>query len=254
MVLKVSYRTIVTNLDVGTKFLTENSAYFLGLLMADEQIALNKEVYWIAPVRHNPKQYDDINLEEHYNNVKILADAINKKDLTHFISYYKNYGVKFKKFNAGKNGFVTLFKQLTEQYTLDDLINDIHNSLKHSSNSVKRAFLVGTFDGRSSYDKTYKFISQDIDNNTLINLLSDTLNSLGVDAKINNSLNSRKRDNPKSKPRKGQIRIKYLDFLSMIGFISPIRYAKATSEVPRENLEKHDEILQGLKTVRLKGE
>ncbi|WP_102346374.1 hypothetical protein [Bacillus sp. Marseille-P3661] len=237
-------------LNFGVRFLTKNVAYFLGLLMADEQVILNDEKYWIAPVRHNPKQFNPVELEEHYNIVKSLAVEINKAEFTHFISYYKERGVKFKKYNAGKDGFVTLFKQEEVEYSLDDLIDDISFGLQNGSSSIKRAFLVGVFDGRSSYDKTYKFIAMDIENDSLIELLGGILGSRGIEAKINNSLNARKRDNLKAKPRKGQIRIKYEEFLSKIGFISPIRFGKATVDFTENQLTQFDELLPGLKIIK----
>ena len=66
---------------------------------------------------------------------------------------------------------------------------------------------------RSSYDKTYKLIALDIENENLINLLSDMFEQLDITVTINNLASARKRDNPKSKPRKPQIRIKHLEFL-----------------------------------------
>ena len=43
---------------------------------------------------------------------------------------------------------------------------------------------------------------------------------LDITVTINNLASARKRDNPKSKPRKPQIRIKHLEFLKKIGFLS----------------------------------
>lgn len=246
----MEYITVETGLDLGTKFLFEKSAYFLGLLMADEQIIINGERYWIAPVRHNPKQYDDVELEQHYSIVKALGEDLNKSGLTHFISYYKNRGVTFEKFNAGKNGFVTLFKQLKADYSLDELIGDIQEGLRNSSGQVKRAFLVGVFDGRSSYDKTYKFISLDIENDKLVVLLDNLFSDLGITTNVNSLYSARKRDNPNAKPRKPQIRIKYLDFLKKVGYISPIRFSKSTVELRNVTIVELDDILLGLKAIR----
>ncbi|MDZ4481606.1 hypothetical protein [Bacillus cereus] len=243
------YKEIEIGLDLGAKFLTEDTAYFLGLLMADEKISWNNKTYWISPVRHNPTHFEQSDLEEHYNIVKKLARSLNKQDFTHFISFYKAHGVKFPKFNAGKNGFVAIFEQKIIDYSLNDLIQHIKEPLLASTLQVRKAFLIGVFDGRSSYDKTYKLISLDIENENLINLLSQIFKQIGVTATVNNLASARKRANPTAKPRKPQIRIKHLDFLREIGLLSPVRFKKATTELASDTFINRDDILEGHKLI-----
>ncbi|MGH0508494.1 hypothetical protein ACQVN8_11865 [Bacillus paranthracis] len=243
------YKEIKTGLDLGAKFLTEDTAYFLGLLMADEKISWNDKTYWISPVRHNPTHFEQSDLEAHYTIVKKLAKSLNKQDFTRFISFYKAYGVKFPKFNAGKNGFVTIFEQKVATYSLDDLIEDTRETLLSSIPQVKKAFLVGVFDGRSSYDKTYKLIALDIENMNLINLLSEMFEQLDIKVKVNNLDSARKRNNPKAKPRKPQIRIKHLEFLTKIGFLSPVRFKKATMGLSSSTFFNQDVMLEGHKFI-----
>ncbi|MET3682930.1 hypothetical protein ABID56_001020 [Alkalibacillus flavidus] len=244
------YHELNIGIDMGSsKFLTENTAYFLGLLLADESIALEGRTHWIAPVRHNPKKYDMTSLEHHYYLVKSLSEQIGKENKTFFIDYFKSIGVKFSKFNAGKYGFVTLFEQTEDEYTLEKLVDDIFQPLKNSSHTVLQAFLVGCFDGRSSYDKTYKFISLDIQNQNLFNLIAELISRLGIKANLNNSHNARKRNNSGSTPRAGQIRIKSHEYLENIGFISPIKFENAVQGVLSNYQLKTEPILNELKTI-----
>lgn len=88
----MSIQTVETGLDLGTKFLTNQSAYFLGLLMANEQTQSNNNVYWQAPVRHNPTHYNYQDLEEHYNYIKEIARFLGKDDLTQLTDFYIEQG------------------------------------------------------------------------------------------------------------------------------------------------------------------
>ncbi|MGR5907166.1 hypothetical protein ACT7DL_05795 [Bacillus paranthracis] len=72
---------------------------------------------------------------------------------------------------------------------------------------------------------------------------------LDITVTINNLASARKRDNPKSKPRKPQIRIKHLEFLKKIGFLSPVRFKKATTELSSSTYVNQDVMLEGHKFI-----
>ncbi len=253
------YQTIVTGLDLGTKFLTENTAYNLGALLSGEKIVIENTLtnetstYWIAPIRHNPTHYEHVDLEEHIKYIKDIASHLGKEKLTHMTDFLTQQGVKLPKFNAGKKGIVTLFKEQDPTYAINDFVSDIEQPLLGSDPDVIRAFLVGAFDGRSSYDKTAKYISLDFDSTVARDILVKALTILGINFNLNQGNKARKRSNGNSAPRKPQLRIKHLEFLEKIGFISVIRFKKATKDASEDyTVEVSNGILPGLKTLERK--
>lgn len=244
-------KSVKLGLDLGSKFLTAQSAYFLGLLLADERTKINNKVFWQAPVRHNPTHFNYHDLEEHYNFIKEIAEFLGKDGVSQLTDFFKEQGIPISKFTAGKKGIVTLFEQINDGYDVSNLINDILEPLRNSADLVKRAFLVGVFDGRGSYDKTAKFIALDYDSNDVREIVAIILNELGIDANINSKASARIRKDSTSAPRKKQIRIKHIEYLKNIGFISPTRFEKATVELPvgYETISL-GEILPGLKAIQ----
>ena len=246
----MNYKEINVGLDLGTKFLTNQTAYFLGLLMANEKTTINSAIYWQAPVRHNPKSFNYTDLERHYNYIKQIAVFLNKTSSTHLVNFYKKQDIPIEKYNAGKNGILTLFKELTSDYSIEDLISDVYDPLLNSFDNIKRSFLIGVFDGRGSYDKTANFIVLDYDKLAVKEIIEHSLNELGIKANINSKATARVRKDSGSAPRKKQIRIKHIEFLQKIGFVSPTRFDKATTKLFSE-YEKVDlnNILPGLKGI-----
>lgn len=238
-------------MDIGTKFLTHQTAYFLGLLMANEQTNINDKIYWQAPIRHNPKYYNYVDLETHYNYLKEISIFLNNKD-THMVDFYRRKDIPIQKYNAGKNGIITLFRENRVNYSNRDLINDIFEPLISSANVIQHAFLIGVFDGRSSFDKTANFIVLDYDNDELKDLIDLLLINLNIKPNINSKKSARARK-VSSNPRKKQIRIKHLEFLEKIGYISPTRFNNSTRTLPND-FEKISvpSILPGLKLIKEK--
>ena len=67
------------DIDLGTKYLTNISAYFLGAIFSfDEFVIKDGRKFWVAPVRHNKNMVSNIDIEQHYNNIRTLARDINK--------------------------------------------------------------------------------------------------------------------------------------------------------------------------------
>jgi hypothetical protein len=247
----MEYQVIETGLDLGTKFLTPETAYFLGLLQADEREVIGDTVYWVAPIRHNPKHFEINDLEQHYSAVKQIAKVVHKEEFTHMTDFLKQQGAELKKYNLGKKGIVTLFEEKIPNYDIDTLIRNIEEPLLSSDPTIVRAFLVGVFDGRGSYDKTAKFIALDYDNGNFIKLVEKCLKIVGIDANINNTASARRRKDSSAAPRKSQLRIKHLLFLTKIGFVSNVRFNKATIEIPNEYSKVSlDQVLTGLKGIQ----
>lgn len=246
----MTLQTIETGLELGSRFLSKETAYFLGMLLADEQIEFQNDIYWQASVRHNPTHFTQQQLEDHLIFIKRIARSLGKESVTHLTDFYKDQGVPIMKFNAGKKGIVTLFKQTAAIYSIDDFIQDITVPLLNSGEDVQRAFLVGVFDGRGSYDKTAKFIVVDYDGENTEGLMRRVLNNLRIETNLNSLASARVRRGSTSAARKKQIRIKHERFLRNIGFISPARYQKAIVDIsPEYRTCETPNILSGLKGI-----
>lgn len=215
--------------------------------MADETIKPRDDIFWVAPIRHNPTYFENTELEEHYNYVKQIASFLGKENATQMTSFFIRQGYKFPKFNAGKSGIVTLFKQTSENLTLDELINDISEALLSSEPHIIRSFLVGLFDGRGSYDNS-SFITLDYWNENLGSLVIKLFDLFNLDYNINNTLTARQRQDSTAKPRRGQLRVKHLGYLGKIGVISPNRFKRFTAKIEKYQIIK-DNVLPGLKKV-----
>lgn len=252
----MNYKLVETGLDLGTKFLTEETAYFLGLLLADERENVSGTIYWSAPIRHNPKQVSLEDLESHYRLVKAIATVIHKNNLTQLTDFLKTQNVNLWKFNAGKTGIVTLFEEIVPNYTIEDLIHDIEEPLLASNKDVQHAFIVGAFDGRGSDDGS-SLIALDFEKNVVLDIIVQCLHKLGISPNINGGAQARLRDDPNSEPRKNQIRINRNVYLSEIGFISIGRFNKSLNNLRKrkkyENRYQPYEVdypLPGLKLIR----
>jgi hypothetical protein len=250
----MDYKMIETGLDLGTKFLTEETAYFLGLLIADERENIGGTTYWSAPIRHNPKQVSAEDMERHYSLVRTMSKVIHKNDMTHLTDFLKNQGVKLKKYNAGKTGIVTLFAEKLSNYTIDDFVSDISEPLFTSSKDVQRSFIVGIFDGRGSDDGS-SLIAVDFDD-AVMNIVLSCLKNLGIEPNINDGKESRKRENPGATPRKKQIRIKRITYLTKIGYISVERFNKSFANLQKKKayanrfrVKEINKPLPGLKVI-----
>ena len=239
-------------IDLKSKVLNNQTAYILGLIIsANEQMMIRGKKYWIAPVRHNSTEVLPEGLERHYNNVKAIARSMDLETNVQMRGYFQANGVKLPSFTSHK-GFVTIIPQIKDQYSIQDLISDVIDAIRASSSEIKRSFLVGAFDGRSSYDKTYKMISMDGTTTESMDLFEELLGEFGLEVNINGGYSARKRENPSAKPRKTQIRVKEpLKFLKRIGYVSETRIAKVISFYdPSLTVIHQNDILPGLKVVQ----
>jgi len=242
-------KLLSVGLDLGTKVLEERAAYVLGLIMANERFNVNNKVYWQASIRHNPKQVEDIDLQAHLKSIQNICSVLGIDNNFQLIEYYKQRNINIEKYSAGKRGIIGAIQETSKGYTITDLINDIKEALLLSKPPIRQAFLVGVFDGRSSYDKTAKFISLDCDSDEIAKFLSEILKSLEIPYNMNLS-----RDRKSGgKPRKSQLRIKNLIFLERIGYISPFRFNKAVSAIDRYYQVENLIDLPDIKNIELLG-
>ncbi len=248
-----SYIILDTGLKMNTKYLTENVAYFLGGIYAsEEKVSVSNEHYRIAPVRYNYSAATELEIAEHFELVKKIASPVNGTTVM-------ANNIRNTSWDSGKNrmpGFSTFFKVATLD-ELVDLIPSLKEALLSSSWDVKRAFLVGIFDGRSSADidkKTYnvRMLSLDCITDEVGSFLSEIISSCGIAYNYNTH-----RDRLEGgRPRNPQLRIRDVGyFMSHIGLISPRRvnlmrtaYSHNFANVQVAN---NSDVLLGLKTIHV---
>lgn len=247
---------ISTGIDLGIDYLTVNLAYFLGGICVGDRTIINDNEYFLSVLRHNPRQASALQLEEHYNNIKKIAEHINKEDYVYMHDYFKNENIDLRSsdsnnkiFGQGKEGIITLFNVLTENYSREDFINDIRDTLLNSDEDIKIAFIIGVFDCKGAYDKS-SLIAVDYPSNAVGDLISDILESLDINFNNNNGMDARKRASLTAKPRAAQIRLNYKTYLNKFGYISTYKLQHSLSKLNvNEYTITRDSLLMGLSKV-----
>ena len=249
-----SYVILDTGLKMHTGFLTENVAYFLGGIFAsEEKVSVSNERYRIAPVRYNYSTATELEIAEHFEFVKKIAVSVNGETIM-------ANNIRGTRFDSGKNrmpGFSTFFR-VTTLNELVDLIPSLREALMASSWSVRRSFLVGVFDGRSSADidkKNYniRMLSLDCITDEVGSFLTEMVSRCGISYNYNVH-----RDRLEGgRPRNPQLRIKDVDyFMSHVGLISPRRVnlmkVAYSHNFTNVQIVKNDDVLQGLKTIHVR--
>ncbi len=238
-------------LDMKSKYLTEQMAYFLGGIYASEEEVISaNQKYKIAPVRYNYNAATELEIADHYEFVREIAEDVNGQTLM-------AENIRKTVLDSGKNrmpGFSTFFRTTSLDH-LVDLIPSLREALNSSSWNVKRAFIVGVFDGRSSADinkanKVVRMLSLDCISDEVGDFLSEMCGVCGLDYNYNTH-----RDRKEGgRPRNPQLRIKDVDtFVEKIGLISPrrinlLKNAYATN-YQSVQIKDDSDILKGLKTI-----
>ncbi|WP_273327146.1 hypothetical protein [Vallitalea guaymasensis] len=245
-------RQIDLPIDMGTKFLTNECAYFLaGILIGNETININSTTYWTASVRHNSSYITNDELEKHYSLVRVNAHKIGKKDATLMKDVFSKNGIDFPKFKRMK-GFATLFKE-NQQTSVEELIELIKQPLLSSTQDVMRAFIVGLVDGRGAIDlnkknNTIRYISIDCNNDKVASFCNDILISQMFDVNYNRS-----RDRLEGgRPRENQLRIRNSKkFIEKYGLLSPKKFDVFSNVYLNDinTIISCDNILKGLKII-----
>lgn len=251
MVSSIEYVTFDPGLDMNTKYLTETMAYFLGGIFASEEEVTNAiGNYKIAPVRYNYNAASEMEIIEHYELVKALAKKVN------------GYTVMAENIRGGaldskKNkmpGFSTFFKS-TSFEDLHDMIPRLKSALFDSPWSVRRAFIVGIYDGRGSADinkntQNVRMFALDCITNEVGYFLSEIIESCNIRYNYNTH-----RDRLEGgRPRNPQLRIRDVEkFVREIGLISPrrINLLKQAYEYNYSfvTVVNEDSVLEGLKSI-----
>lgn len=243
-----------SGLRTNTRFLTKELAYFLGgIYTANESVRCDSgQIYWAVPVRYNSNQASQGQVMEHYDFVRRIAESVggytvSQENLEEPLTcFYSN----------GPRGFVTIFLS-TGLSNLSEGIEDLVRTLQESSESVKRAFILGAIDGRGTPDlsihkQTLRYISTDCENEHVGVLLSRFFSDCGYDCNYNPP---RDRDSG-GRPRKSQFRIKahsIENYMRDIGYISPSRFLKMEqfydAAYGSHIVAHNDAFLPGVKTL-----
>ena len=245
------YVVFDSGLAMNTKYLTENVAYFLGGIYAsEEEVGVSGEKYKIAPVRYNYNAATELEIAQHFELVKEIANPVKGQTVM-------AENIRGTIFDSGKNrmpGFSTFFR-ITTLNELVDLIPALKEALCKSPWSVQRSFIVGIFDGRSSADidkKTHKIrmLSVDCITDEVAAFLSEVLEM--CDVRYNYSKHRDRLEG--GRPRNPQLRINDVDeFMNRIGLISPrrINLMKTAFEYNYMTVQVREasDVLQGLKTI-----
>ncbi len=250
----MSYVAFDSGLLMNSQYLTESVAYFLGgILASEEQVTSSGAKYKIAPVRYNYGAATDLEIAQHYELVKEIANHVNGQTVM-------AENIRGTSLDTGKNrmpGFSTFFR-VSSLNELKDIIPTLKDALINSDWSARRAFLVGVFDGRSSADidkKTHKIrmLSLDCITDEIGSFLADMISLSGISYNYNTH-----RDRLEGgKPRNPQLRIRDVDdFISRVGLISPrrINLIKNAYSYNYRTVEINDEsnVLPGLKTIHVR--
>ncbi|WP_413406687.1 hypothetical protein [Paenibacillus amylolyticus] len=238
-------------INLGTPYLTNESAYFLGgIIAANETVSISNTECWVSPVRYNYEYLTEAELRSHYTSVNAIANVLNNK--TYYVdgSYININGftLKVNKFTGRHSGFVTLFPK-KEKINVEELASLTEEVLKTSSEEVIRCFITGIFDGRGAidfdtYKKSIRYIALDCANIQVATIFTSILNNF-----ITNYNTSRDRLEGGIR-RDNQFRIKDINYYyRSIGYISDVRFNKYLEGNPRVTTNYEDTILTGLKTI-----
>ena len=197
--------------------ISKSIAYVLGLMFPLVKIKsiplLDNKSYLIGPVNHNKNMITDDQLAAHFKSVRhLLITDDNTKDIL----------IKDNQVNKiqSKRGFSILIE--TGEKTsaeCDAILFSLVEKIQNSSEEIKKEFVCGCFDGRSSWDTTSGYLSIDVDRNSRKHeLIKNIIESLN----INVNVNAREPDYNKN----DQIRIKpdsLKQFMKEIGLYSVCR-------------------------------
>ncbi len=245
------YPILNIDLEMGTKYLINESAYFLGgIFAANESVVVKGNKYWIAPVRHNNGYLTNAELEEHFQHVKALAAKISNQTL--MASTIRTNGLDSGKFNR-LMGFGTFFRSKDGQ-RLEDMVPEVKSALFASTKEVKKCFIAGMFDGRGSIDKnkntgSIRYVVLDCENKTVGKFLCEVVDNYGLSYNYNEARERLEGGTP----RKDQLRIPGSEnYLEKVGFISKKKFevaAAAYNMATYYKVKNEDSILSGLKTI-----
>lgn len=126
-----------SSFDLSEKTLDEPQAFFLGALLIDNEMVSPSGTKWLANFRHNRGQATPAQVKDHKASIEALAHKVGGavEDIT---SQFDGFTVTIS------------FPRPTE---ISQLISAAQSIKDSDSINLKKAFLAGVFDGKSSFDR-----------------------------------------------------------------------------------------------------
>ena len=247
-----SYVVYDPKIQVKTRYLTKEVAFFLGgIYAAKESVISEGKTFWVAPVRYNPTYSTVAETAEHFDIICSISATVGGYTVM-------KENIKGTSLDSGKNrlpGFSTFF----ESTGLVDLHSEIPNlkaALYSSSKEVQKAFIIGVIDGRGTPDasaarRVVRYLSLDCPDNDIGDFLSEVMEDYGLTINYNTARDRLEGGNP----RKPQLRIKDVDFyMENLGYISPVKTRKLqevyNAKYGHSSIIKDDAFLKGLKYLK----
>lgn len=202
------------------KEMTESIAYVVGMMYPLLKVGEIEGVrYVVGCVNHNKAYIENDEIIKHYQSVDSF---MNKYDETKKIKIRPNK-VTGKYTISIKEGFSILLDidQLSEEDVLKIFERCLVKIKNSSDDEIKKKFVCGCFDGRSSFDKTACYLSIDVDrDHARQNMIKDVIESLNIKVNLNQRDLSHKK-NDQVRIKKESIRL----FMNKVGLFSARRDA-----------------------------
>lgn len=225
-----------------SKTLTPAIAYAVGMVLPlYKEKTLNETTYIIGSVNHNHNP-ENVALEIPNTSLTYISEAEIAEHFNKIYNFFANNQLDVRILAnsnylgtiSAKKGFSILFEK--EENTTQECKNMLNNILdkikEEDSLEIKRCFIKGCFDGRSSIDwnnkkKIIRYFSLDVDR---IYSIQDKISEIAQSIGISVNLNRREEEHSKN----DQIRIKpetFSKFKENIGFFSPLRDRQLTYSI-----------------------
>lgn len=220
--------------------LSSESAYCLGGIISANEIkaCANGRFAMLLPIRHNPKQVTPNQMQAHKKYITKICATCNGSILKPGTKSFEDW------FPKNKDGFLAVFYS-DAPLTYSDALLFTKDNIANAADPIKRAFLIGAFDGRCSWDKHARKIVLDCSDSHGADLICSILDDFSIKYDYNLARNRRSG----SIPRKPQLRISSYnvpDFMKTIGLISPAKINIITESSFGEVLSTPDTLLPGL--------
>lgn len=239
-----------SKLDVLTQetAISPEQAYCLGGIISAAKNYVDKgRTYWALPVIHNPvkgneiKDAQTLKINRHKKALKQIVRELGGQSVSETKPEYRAV------IPGNKRGFA--FSFWTEQYvTFENLFAFVKQIINPADDHVKRAFVIGAFDGRCSFDKNSKMITLDCLTQTGTEYITDLLTAFNITYNYNTA-RQRIEDYDDRKP---QLRINSRDvpvFMKEFGLISTIKREIIANHSKAGAIIQESDMLPGLNVI-----
>lgn len=221
----------------------EVDAFFLGALLISNTPVGNSGKEWKAHFRHNPGMVSQAQIDEHRAGISKLAHMV---------------GAKVFDLDDRFDGFeVELY--LARPWSIGELVALAEEIAVRKEESFVTAFLAGSFDGKSSFDRAMNssgemsaafVLDYPEGHDSIAEAIESNATRLGITVNINKYRQRKEGGND----RKPQIRISAKRselFFTKVGLVSPYRMMRAQRQHSKYAYyaEKHPSVLPGVKTL-----